>query len=44
VEQAVDRSGGPGSQEDKGWEATVAALDAALVLRGVRHRHAVPPA
>jgi 6,7-dimethyl-8-ribityllumazine synthase len=43
VEQAVERSGGPGSQEDKGWEATVAALDAALVLRGVRHRHAVPP-
>jgi 6,7-dimethyl-8-ribityllumazine synthase len=42
VEQAVDRSGGPGSREDKGWEATVAALDAALVLRGVRHRHAVP--
>ena len=42
VEQAVDRGGGPGSQEDKGWEATVAALDAALVLRGVRHRHAVP--
>jgi 6,7-dimethyl-8-ribityllumazine synthase len=43
VEQAADRSGGPGSAEDKGWEATVAALDAALVLRGVRHRHAVAP-
>jgi 6,7-dimethyl-8-ribityllumazine synthase len=43
VEQAVDRGGGPGSREDKGWEATVAALDAALVLRGVRHRHATPP-
>jgi 6,7-dimethyl-8-ribityllumazine synthase len=36
VEQAVARSGGPDSQEDKGWEATVAALDAALVLRGLR--------
>jgi 6,7-dimethyl-8-ribityllumazine synthase len=43
VEQAVERSGGPGSREDKGFQATVAALDAALVLRGVRHRHAVPP-
>ena len=42
VEQAADRSGGPGSREDEGWEATVAALDAALVLRGVRHRGAVP--
>ena len=43
VQQAADRSGGPGSREDKGWEATVAALDAALVLRGVRHRRAVAP-
>ncbi len=40
VEQALDRAGGPGSREDKGWEATVAALDSALVLRGLRH----PPA
>ncbi len=31
--QARDRSGGPGSAEDKGWEAVVAALDTALVLR-----------
>jgi len=38
LEQAVDRSGGPGSREDKGFEATLAALDAALVLRGLRHR------
>ena len=38
VEQARDRSGGPGSREDKGWEATVAALDTALVLGGLRHR------
>jgi 6,7-dimethyl-8-ribityllumazine synthase len=36
-EQATDRSGGPGSKEDKGWEATVAALDTALVLRDLRH-------
>jgi 6,7-dimethyl-8-ribityllumazine synthase len=37
VEQATDRAGGPGSREDKGWEATVAALDTALVLNGIRH-------
>jgi 6,7-dimethyl-8-ribityllumazine synthase len=37
VEQATDRAGGPGSSEDKGWEATVAALDTALVLRELRH-------
>jgi 6,7-dimethyl-8-ribityllumazine synthase len=37
VEQALDRCGGPGSAEDKGWEATVAALRSALVLRGLRH-------
>jgi 6,7-dimethyl-8-ribityllumazine synthase len=36
VEQALDRSGLPDSAEDKGWEATVAALDAALTLRGLR--------
>lgn len=43
LEQALDRCGLPDSAEDKGWEATVAALDAALVLRGLRHhgrRHA----
>jgi len=38
VEQAVERAGGPGSTEDKGFEATVAALDTALVLGGLRHR------
>ena len=38
VEQALDRCGLADSSEDKGWEATVAALDAALVLRGLRHR------
>jgi 6,7-dimethyl-8-ribityllumazine synthase len=36
--QALDRCGLPDSGEDKGWEATVAALDTALVLRGLRHR------
>jgi len=36
VEQALDRSGRPDSAEDKGWEATVAALDAALTLRELR--------
>jgi 6,7-dimethyl-8-ribityllumazine synthase len=34
--QAMDRSGGAGSIEDKGWEAVVAALETALVLRGLR--------
>lgn len=36
VESALDRSGLPGSREDKGWEAVVAALDTALVLRDLR--------
>src|SRR5215468_8948810 len=36
VEQALDRCGKPDSAEDKGWEATVAALTTALVLRGLR--------
>lgn len=36
--QALDRCGAPDSVEDKGWEATVAALDSALVLRELRHR------
>lgn len=31
--QAADRAGGPGATEDKGWSATIAALDAALTLR-----------
>lgn len=35
-EQAIDRSGVEGSVEDKGYEATVAALDTAHVLRGLR--------
>ena len=37
IEQAHDRVGRPGSTEDKGWAATLAALDAALALRHV-HR------
>lgn len=39
VEQAQDRSGLPGSREDKGWEAVVAALDTAVVLRTIRSGH-----
>jgi 6,7-dimethyl-8-ribityllumazine synthase len=35
-QQARDRSGLPGSAEDKGWEATVAALATALTLRELR--------
>lgn len=33
LDQARDRAGLPGSAEDKGWAATVAALDAAVTLR-----------
>ena len=36
VEQALDRSGGPGSSEDKGAEAAQAAIATALVLRSLR--------
>ncbi len=36
LEQARDRCGLDGSREDKGWEAVVAALDTALVLRRLR--------
>jgi 6,7-dimethyl-8-ribityllumazine synthase len=36
LEQARDRCGLPGSREDKGWEAAVAALDTALILRSIR--------
>ena len=35
-QQARDRAGLPGSAEDKGWEATVAALATALTLRELR--------
>ena len=36
IEQARDRAGLPNSAEDKGWEAVVAALSAALTLRELR--------
>jgi 6,7-dimethyl-8-ribityllumazine synthase len=36
LQQARDRSGAPGSAEDKGWDAVVAALETALVLRSLR--------
>ena len=35
-EQALDRCGLPDSAEDKGFEACVAALDTAMVVRGLR--------
>jgi 6,7-dimethyl-8-ribityllumazine synthase len=35
-EQARDRAGLPGSAEDKGWEAAIAALSTALTLRSLR--------
>jgi len=36
LQQAHDRSGGEGSAEDKGWDAAVAALEVAVVLRSLR--------
>jgi 6,7-dimethyl-8-ribityllumazine synthase len=36
LDQARDRCGAEGSHEDKGWEAVVAALETALVLRSLR--------
>jgi 6,7-dimethyl-8-ribityllumazine synthase len=35
LDQALDRAGLPGSHEDKGYEATVAALETALLIRGM---------
>jgi 6,7-dimethyl-8-ribityllumazine synthase len=35
VDQALERAGLPDSTEDKGWAATVAALDAVLALRAL---------
>jgi 6,7-dimethyl-8-ribityllumazine synthase len=37
-QQALDRAGFEGCAEDKGYEATAAALETALVLRGLRDR------
>jgi 6,7-dimethyl-8-ribityllumazine synthase len=34
--QALDRCGLPDSTEDKGFEACAAALDTAMVVRGLR--------
>ena len=36
MEEALARAGLPESSEDKGWEAVVAALDTALLLRSIR--------
>lgn len=36
--QALDRAGLPGSREDKGYEATSAALQTAATLRKIRRR------
>jgi 6,7-dimethyl-8-ribityllumazine synthase len=38
IGQAEDRAGLPGSAEDKGWSATVAALEAALTIRAFPQR------
>jgi 6,7-dimethyl-8-ribityllumazine synthase len=39
VQEARDRCGLPDSREDKGWEAVVAALETALLLRSIRCGH-----
>jgi 6,7-dimethyl-8-ribityllumazine synthase len=44
IEEARDRSGLPDSSEDKGWEAVVAALDAAILLRSIRCGEVPKPA
>ena len=36
LQQARERSGAEGSSEDKGWDATVAALETAAVLKALR--------
>jgi len=38
LDQAVDRCGSGRSSEDKGWDAVLAALETALVLRSLRDR------
>jgi 6,7-dimethyl-8-ribityllumazine synthase len=40
IKQAIDRSGAQDSAEDKGWDAVLAALETALLLRSLRQ----PPA
>jgi 6,7-dimethyl-8-ribityllumazine synthase len=39
-DQALDRAGLPGSKEDKGWEATSAALVTAQTLKKIRRGYA----
>ena len=41
LDQALDRAGLPDSPEDKGWTATVAALDAAVGLRSLSEERPV---
>ena len=36
LDQARDRSGAEDSAEDKGWDAVIAALETAMVLRSLR--------
>jgi 6,7-dimethyl-8-ribityllumazine synthase len=36
IKQAIDRSGTEDSAEDKGWDAVLAALETALLLRALR--------
>jgi len=40
-EQALDRAGLDGSREDKGYEATAAALQTASLLRDIRRGYAI---
>jgi 6,7-dimethyl-8-ribityllumazine synthase len=42
TEQALDRAGLPGSSEDKGREAAMAAVETALVLRAIRRASNAP--
>ena len=35
LDQAVQRAGGPGAAEDKGWDAALAAVATARTLRGL---------
>ena len=35
-EQALDRAGLPASKEDKGWEATAAALETAQIIKRIK--------
>jgi 6,7-dimethyl-8-ribityllumazine synthase len=36
LQQALDRCGAEGSSEDKGWDATLAALETAVLLKALR--------